>query len=1196
MAGGEPSHDYKAGSSLSQLWRRLTEPGPSIRGLEDRWRARFLAAHVLLLFPFALLVAALIWSWLENRFFEASGAALVIAITAALGVGIYALARVGRLKLAGNLLVALAAGAVLLTALTDRNPAESQALYFLVLPVLIGSFLLPLRALMALALALLVGLLALPLLNAAITWETLLNPLGVYLVLSMHVLIVSWHRDGLDSEQRAELERRVAERTAELTAANDRLRREAADRQQIEQALAQERNLLRALIDALPDAVFVLDRNLRYLLDNPAHRKHVQERALEAVVGRSAYDYFPPGIATRFQEEERAVFETGQPMLNLETLETAADGSVTWWLTSKVPFRDADGQIVGLVGIARDITQRKLAELELAEERNRLRTLIDHLPDHIYVKDIQGRFVIVNPATARYLGVDSLEDAIGKTDADFFAPEVAARFMAEEQAIFQTGQPVINMECQMVGNDGVERFLLGMKIPLRDTAGHIVGLVGVDRDITELKRAQQALEQANALLEQRIAERTAELAEANLRLTEEIRERIQAESQLRYQANLLENVSDAIISFDTNFIVRTWNRGAEAIYGWAAQEAVGRLLPELLGASLPAETIQAPAMELVSSGAWRGEIRHTRRDGAVITVQSSASAIRDSSGAIIGFVSVNRDITRQKQAEASERERRLLTEAMRDTAAAISQSLELDEVLDRILSHLAQIVPCNSANVALIEDGIARVKRHWRGTDVAEADIFLTDIPVAGTQTLQTMVQTRRPLVIPDTRRYKPWVSVRPERDSVRSYLGAPIQVDGEVIGFLNADHSRPNVFNEEHLERLQFFADQASVAIRNAWLYEAVRQHAADLEGRVAARTAELENERAQLQAILDSMSEGVIGVMYTGSDQNLRFINRALSQMMGYTASNWEIDLLHTDDLSFEAQAQVQREFLKLIAEGGLWRAERRLRRRDGSTFEAELTSSGVRSQDGALIGIVTVVRDISQEKALEAQKARFVANASHELRTPITNLMTRLHLMRRQPEKLQIHLDALDQIALRMRRLVEDLLDLPRFEHGIISLQLERVELGRLADEVVQMQAPEAERKGVHLHFQELPPAVFVRADRERLNQVITNLVTNAINYTPPGGDVRLSVALQPDFGLATLQVADTGPGIAPEHLEHVFEPFYRADEHSKGAGLGLAIAREIIQQHGGEIWVESQVGAGSRFYVRLALADENGADGS
>lgn len=1187
MASDEGSHDYKAGARLSQLWRRLTEPAAAVRGLEDRWRARFLAAQVLVALPIGLLVTALVWPRVEERSFATLNTLVIMLATVGLGASLYALNRLGRLRLAGKALVAIAAGGVLVTALVDQSPDDLQALYFLPLPVLIGSFLLRPRALLALALTLLAALVCLPLARTDMFWPALVNPLSVYLILSVHILLIARFRDGLDAERRAELERRVIERTAELSAANERLRQEAASRQQTEQALAQERNLLRALIDALPDAVFVLDHNLRYLLDNPAHRKHVQERALEAVVGRDAYDYFPPEIAARFQAEEQAVFKTGEPMLNLETLETAADSSMTWWLTSKIPFRDADGQIVGLVGIARDITQRKLAELALAEERNLLRTLIDNLPDHIFVKDIQGRFLVVNPATARYLGASRPEDVIGKTDADFFPPEQAARFMADEQAIFQTGQPIINVECQMVGSDGVERVLLGMKIPLRDAAGQITGLVGIDRDITELKRIQQALEQANTLLEQRIHERTAELAEANLRLVEEVAERRQAESQLRYQASLLENVSDAVISFDLNLIVRTWNRIAETIYGWSAQEAVGRSLVELIGEHLPADTLQPMVIELVSAGRWQGEIQHMRRDGALIDVHVAASTVRDAAGTIIGFVSVIRDITHLKRAETADRERRLLIEAVQDTAAAISQSLDLDVVLDRILLHLVQLVPCDSANIAFIEQGIARVARRWGVEHPDGSEPFMPDLPVESTKTLQTMLQTRRPLLISNTRQYSGWVIVNSERDTVHSYLGAPIQVDGEVIGFLNANHSRPNMFGKEHVERMQLFADQVSVAMRNARLYEMARLHAAELETRVMARTAELENERAQLQAILDSMSEGVMGVMYTGADHNLRFVNQALTRMTGYTASDWAVDLLHTEDGTAEARAQAQRELLNLVAGGGLWRAERRLQRRDGTTFDAELTSSGVRAADGALIGIVTVIRDISQEKALEDQKSRFVANASHELRTPITNLMTRLYLARKQPDKLDEHLEMLDQIAGRMRRLVEDLLDLPRFEHGVITLQLEQVELGLLTAEVIQMQAPEAERKEVRLAYDRPPEPVYVRADRERLNQVITNLVSNAINYTPAGGSIRVSITVQPDFGSTTLEVADSGPGIAPEHLEHLFTPFYRVDKHTKGAGLGLSIAREIVIQHGGEIWVESQVGAGSRFYVRLAL---------
>src|SRR5262249_51610796 len=151
-------------------------------------------------------------------------------------------------------------------------------------------------------------------------------------------------------------------------------------------------------------------------------------------------------------------------------------------------------------------------------------------------------------------------------------------------------------------------------------------------------------------------------------------------------------------------------------------------------------------------------------------------------------------------------------------------------------------------------------------------------------------------------------------------------------------------------------------------------------------------------------------------------------------------------------------------------------------------------INNQDGQMIGSVTIIRDISQEKALQEQKSRFVANASHELRTPLTNLITRLYLLRKQPDHLLEHLDILDRVAARMRNLVEDLLDFSRFERGVIQLKLRNVDARDLINEVVQVQQQEAEKKKIDLSTYMPAEAMMIMADPERMNQAITNLVIN------------------------------------------------------------------------------------------------------
>jgi two-component system phosphate regulon sensor histidine kinase PhoR len=234
--------------------------------------------------------------------------------------------------------------------------------------------------------------------------------------------------------------------------------------------------------------------------------------------------------------------------------------------------------------------------------------------------------------------------------------------------------------------------------------------------------------------------------------------------------------------------------------------------------------------------------------------------------------------------------------------------------------------------------------------------------------------------------------------------------------------------------------------------------------------------------------------------------------------------------------------------------------------------------------------VIRDISKEKALQEQKDRFIANASHELRTPLANVKTRLYLLQMQPEKRELHLRILNQVANNMAELVENLLDVSRFERGIIPLHRRETTLQTLIENVVNIQQPEAERKTITLNA--TLPAEPIRAyvDPQRIAQVVTNLVSNAINYTPEGG--RITVELEPDADspdrAVQMRVRDSGIGISQEMIAQVFDPFFRASEETaKGTGLGLTIAREIVSLHGGEIRVESELGKGSTFIVKLDL---------
>ena len=192
--------------------------------------------------------------------------------------------------------------------------------------------------------------------------------------------------------------------------------------------------------------------------------------------------------------------ETGKRIDVEEQYPGGADGKIQFWQNVKSPVFDSDGKIVGTQGIFFDITERKRAEAALAQERNLLRTMIDNSPDAIYIKDLSGHKTLANPAELKNMGFKTEAEAIGKTDFEIYPQELAAGYFANDQAVIQSGQPLINHEEKVIIPGGETHWSLSSKIPLRDATGTIIGLVGMGRDITVIKEAEAKLGQVHKQL------------------------------------------------------------------------------------------------------------------------------------------------------------------------------------------------------------------------------------------------------------------------------------------------------------------------------------------------------------------------------------------------------------------------------------------------------------------------------------------------------------------------------------------------------------------------------------------------------------------------------------------------------------------------------------------------------------------------
>jgi two-component system, sensor histidine kinase and response regulator len=264
------------------------------------------------------------------------------------------------------------------------------------------------------------------------------------------------------------------------------------DRIEAEQAQQRESALLQALLQHVPDAIYFKDKASRFtrISENMAGMFGLKSAA--EAVHRTDADFFTADHASQARQDELRIMQTGESIVGRIERVTWRDRDATWCSTTKLPLRNADEKIVGTFGLSRDITSLIRAEEALARERDRLQTLMSHLPDVIFIKDTDGRFLMANPALIQLYGCSRFEELEGLTDFDFIPNEVAQHFADDDQRVMKSGAPLIDREESNVDQHGQEVWMLTSKIPLRDASGHVIGLVGIGRDITKQKQAQQA--------------------------------------------------------------------------------------------------------------------------------------------------------------------------------------------------------------------------------------------------------------------------------------------------------------------------------------------------------------------------------------------------------------------------------------------------------------------------------------------------------------------------------------------------------------------------------------------------------------------------------------------------------------------------------------------------------------------------------
>ena len=529
-----------------------------------------------------------------------------------------------------------------------------------------------------------------------------------------------------------------------------------------------------------------------------------------------------------------------------------------------------------------------------------------------------------------------------------------------------------------------------------------------------------------------------------------------------------------------------------------------------------------------------------------------------------------------------------LYEITRELSASLDQRRALQKALDEVTTAISA-----EKGAVLLVDGAAgqvapEAKINWSGKAV----------DLAALPSTWRLGQPAQPLVLSDLRgdETETWVKMLSGPD-VASLIAAPLIANGEFRGILAAADSRPGMFDSGHARLFHNVISQISTAIGNAEVYRLISEQAQEM-GQMLRRQQE---EGTKSQAILTSIADGVV---VNSTEGRITLVNPVAERILGRPGDELIGQDFRTLFSTFGAEGggeEMTAAMEKLLASSAPEMAK---------SFKTKLTVDGrvihallspVLTQRGEFLGTVTVLRDITKEVEADRAKSEFVSTVSHELRTPMTSIKgytDLLHTGAAGPVtgEQQRFLTIIKNNTDRLTALVNDLLDISRVETGRVRFEIQPVQIGEVVADVVNALAGQAEAKHQALVYEVVGGLPDIMGDRNRLTQVFTNLIGNAIHYTPEGGEIEVNV--YPVENAVRADVRDTGIGITPDDVGHIFERFYRSDhplvQETRGTGLGLSIVKMFVEMHGGRVWVESEPGEGSTFTLVLpvpALVEED-----
>ncbi len=500
-----------------------------------------------------------------------------------------------------------------------------------------------------------------------------------------------------------------------------------------------------------------------------------------------------------------------------------------------------------------------------------------------------------------------------------------------------------------------------------------------------------------------------------------------------------------------------------------------------------------------------------------------------------------------------------------EISRALTQELDLDKLLERILYIAAEMLAGQAGLIALRSKPGGWTVEVTHGFPPALAR-YLEPL-LAGVSDYEDPARFELPEINRLLQELARSVSL-----GLLTGVGLPLIARQHVIGVIFIFRNYRGVFSGNDRALLASFADQAAIAVQNAQLYK------------------QINHEKQRMDALLDSAADGIL---ILASDYNITRSNPAFARMLGEPLDailgKQHGDVVHLarreDGQTLE---QAAANGWPLQPDASLY-VEGDLKRSNGAPLPVGITYAPLMTPDGALQSIIATVRDITHFREAEEIKSTFISVISHELKTPVALIKGYVGTLRREDvhwerEIVQDSLEVIEEEADRLAGMIENLLDASRLQAGGLTLKLADLDLSVLARRMAERFRTQS---SIHLITVDFPLNFpIVMGDEARLEQVFSNLLSNSIKYAVQGGEIQITGQVQSDQVM--ICVSDRGPGLSPDDIPFIFDSFYRstdAKRTTKGAGLGLYLARAVVEAHGGRIWADPNPGSGTRICFTL-----------